>query len=301
MIKPMYKYKAMNKIQLIFFLLIIYSASLYAQTGSVSISENSEDTPHESAILDIKSDSKGILIPRMTYNSMCNIDPKEDGLLVYVTSPEQKGLWNWSDSEQKWIQLRGDDSGEQDVVAPPGAIMLYSGETDGYFDVNGKGIAGLKMDGWQICNGCVGQPYSCPDLTAMFVASINDNENCGIGVGVNELYLTEEQMVEHTHDMQSVTGKISDHEHGPVNEQPHYHTYTTELKKSSSNRYLRIIKKGSSVTKQSEKTWLENFEIKPAGASKMIKYPVDFLDNTGGGKEIDNRPSFYTVLYIIKL
>ncbi|WP_235298193.1 hypothetical protein [Portibacter marinus] len=64
----------------IFFLILIISFSASGQ--NVGIGTNS---PHPSAILELNSDTSGILIPRMTAAQRDAISSPTDGLLVYVT------------------------------------------------------------------------------------------------------------------------------------------------------------------------------------------------------------------------
>lgn len=71
----------MNKIYLSILLGIVSTLSLSAQDG-VRIYT---DKPHKSSALEILSDSKGILIPRMTTEAKMKIDSPAEGLLVYDT------------------------------------------------------------------------------------------------------------------------------------------------------------------------------------------------------------------------
>jgi hypothetical protein len=61
-------------------LLICFTQLLYAQVGIGTT------TPHESAILDVYSTSKGFLPPRMSKGSMMSIDQPAAGLMVYCTT-----------------------------------------------------------------------------------------------------------------------------------------------------------------------------------------------------------------------
>ncbi|MEO6453326.1 MAG: tail fiber domain-containing protein [Ginsengibacter sp.] len=92
----------MNKIKSIFagictFICIIYSGNLSAQV-SIGVS-----TPHPSAMLEINSNSKGLLIPRMTADQRSAISLPATGLIVYQTDGTEgfyfnngtPGLPNW--------------------------------------------------------------------------------------------------------------------------------------------------------------------------------------------------------------
>ncbi|MCF8369259.1 MAG: hypothetical protein K9G76_09475 [Bacteroidales bacterium] len=59
--------------------------NLYTAQGSVAVFDF-PTTPEESAILDVSSDSKGMLIPRMTTGQITAINDPADGLQVYNTT-----------------------------------------------------------------------------------------------------------------------------------------------------------------------------------------------------------------------
>jgi len=63
--------------------LLTYAADAQVGVGTIS--------PDASAQLDVKSDSKGILVPRLTSNQRTGITTPADGLLVYDT--DTKGFW----------------------------------------------------------------------------------------------------------------------------------------------------------------------------------------------------------------
>jgi len=80
------------------FLLCLSTIASFGQSNNselpTSINEDGS-TPHSSAILDVDSNSKGILIPRLTQsevNAMPN--PKEESLLIYNTSLNRYQFWN---------------------------------------------------------------------------------------------------------------------------------------------------------------------------------------------------------------
>ena len=78
----------------------LYSALIFAQTGSVGIGTV---TPDPSAILDVKSENKGILGPRISLTSatmQLGPDPNAEGLLVYNTGNVlDPGYYFWNGSE----------------------------------------------------------------------------------------------------------------------------------------------------------------------------------------------------------
>ncbi len=87
------------------FLLLYHTAILktYSQSVSINTTGNAADT---SAILDITSASKGILIPRMTQTQKLAIFTPADGLLVYQTDGS-KGFYFYSNITASWNLLAG--------------------------------------------------------------------------------------------------------------------------------------------------------------------------------------------------
>jgi len=63
--------------------------------------------PANSAILDVKSDSKGILIPRMTFEERNNIPDPVEGLMIYCTDCNADGTGALSIFQaDKWVNYR---------------------------------------------------------------------------------------------------------------------------------------------------------------------------------------------------
>lgn len=75
----------------------------FSQSVSINTTGNAADT---SAMLDISSESKGILIPRMTQAQKLAIFTPADGLLVYQTDGS-KGFYFYSDITASWNLLAG--------------------------------------------------------------------------------------------------------------------------------------------------------------------------------------------------
>lgn len=87
---------------LIVFLCLASLSGLLAQTGGVSINPTG-NAPDPSAMLDIQSGSKGLLLPRMNSSSRLAISNPAKGLLVYDTTTNS--LWYFNGSA--WDQVRG--------------------------------------------------------------------------------------------------------------------------------------------------------------------------------------------------
>jgi len=93
----------------VFFLLI----SVYFGYGQQGVSINIAGTPPDnSAMLDVSSSSKGILIPRMTSAQKMAIASPANGLLIYQTD-NIIGFWYYDATISAWVQAMG-------IVGPTG-------------------------------------------------------------------------------------------------------------------------------------------------------------------------------------
>jgi hypothetical protein len=91
--------------------LITLSFSLKSQNNNVGIGTS---TPDASAILDLKSDNQGILIPRITLTDLDNSSPVSNpaiGLMIYNTGGSiENGFYYWNGSEWRLIGQEGGGS-----------------------------------------------------------------------------------------------------------------------------------------------------------------------------------------------
>jgi len=127
-------------------------------------------SPHQSAMLDVKSTSKGVLIPRMTTSQRNAISSPAIGLLVFDTNT--KGFWFYNGSV--WTDLSS-SSGLSELPSnpQPGEMVYYDG-TDWVSIL--PGTTGQKLcycDGVPTWGPC---PETCSD------GIMNQNET-GIDCG----------------------------------------------------------------------------------------------------------------------
>lgn len=118
----------MKKILLVTAAIIITATCTYAQ--SVGINTDGSN-PDASAILDVKSNKKGILIPRMTKAERDSIINPATGLMVFQTN-ETIGLWNFYGG--KWNFLSKDNLGDHQMkqnLATNGAYISKTGDSIG--------------------------------------------------------------------------------------------------------------------------------------------------------------------------
>jgi hypothetical protein len=111
---------------------------LGAHAQSVGINTDGS-TPNASAILDVKSNSKGILIPRMTESQRNDISSPENGLLIYQTN-NSPGFYYYNGTS--WIQAigpqgaTGEDGADGKTVLNGAANPTGGVGTDGDFYIN---------------------------------------------------------------------------------------------------------------------------------------------------------------------
>ena len=114
----------------IFLLTLIIISSLNTQ-AQVSINNDSSD-PDASAMLDVKSSSMGLLIPRMTNAQMAAISSPANGLLVYSTDDDKLYLYNVIGNAFKEVQLG------TGIVPLPASYTIGSGGACINTTVNGN-------------------------------------------------------------------------------------------------------------------------------------------------------------------
>ncbi|HNJ30098.1 MAG TPA: hypothetical protein PLQ40_14150, partial [Ferruginibacter sp.] len=89
------------------FLFILFMFALAGNTVAQSVAINTDgSTASTSAMLDIKSSTKGLLIPRMTKSQRDAIASPAAGLLIYQTGPDSVGLYYYQYSKWNWIAAR---------------------------------------------------------------------------------------------------------------------------------------------------------------------------------------------------
>lgn len=100
----------MKKIQFLvpgFFLLLQLSFS-----QNVAITDDSTYTADEAAILDVKSDTKGMLFPRLSSSARTSISSPPDGLIVYDTTTSSF----WFYKQSAWTEIEGVALWSRDIL-----------------------------------------------------------------------------------------------------------------------------------------------------------------------------------------
>ncbi len=299
------KYLWMNKIatySMCLFILMIAQNTLYAQEKQTGVSISTDNyPPHPSAMLDVRSANKGILVPRVDQLPDASTINTADGegLLFYLTGPpDKKGFYyfKYIEDENKygWVRLR-----YSQPRYPKGSIIMYSGDltddngnlmfyngldaleqsnADDHFPYLGQGKPGTIMEGWQICNG----HNRSPDMTDRFVVGVSDDpdrhsdytnykqsddakNSDDIDKPKHTWMMDENSMPKHNHfvDPQDFASKKFKHRHKFVNENQHNHHINAGLKDKAGSDYVKY--------KENKRSSRETQYVNSILASKWVK------------------------------
>ncbi len=122
-------------------LVIALSGKCFAQ-GAVGIGTGS-NPPDASAVLDIVSNAKGMLVPRLTIAQRNGISNPANGLLIYNSNDAKFNYWNGA----KWQEVGGGITWFTGMGAPPGQGNVVVGKAgDLYLDELTGTIYQLEID-----------------------------------------------------------------------------------------------------------------------------------------------------------
>lgn len=96
----------------------------YIRAQSVSLQENTLFIPSPAAILDIVSNNKGILIPRMSRIQRDAISFPDPGLLIYMTDPGNNGFYynNGTAISPRWVKV-GKENNDKGFLRYPNILL----------------------------------------------------------------------------------------------------------------------------------------------------------------------------------
>jgi|GEM_PF-1998843 len=144
--------------------------------GGLLISDDTHRDPVATALLELNSSTKGVLMPRMTYENMRAINSPADGLLVFVTSSiehgvKSRGFYFYDEIIRKaWVKIEA-QAEKAYQSEPVGTIVGFSGKLSQFFNADGSGKTGTDYDGWRVCNGMGGTP----DLSTRFLVGASSS------------------------------------------------------------------------------------------------------------------------------
>ena len=123
------------------------TCGLYAQ---VAISTENSD-PDDSAMLDVISTEKGILIPRMTKDQRDDISDPAEGLMVYQTNFD-KGFYYYDGDLEEWIYLLPFDGDYESLDNLPDLNIEDWNDAHGWGDHSAEAYATKNMNNENITN-----------------------------------------------------------------------------------------------------------------------------------------------------
>lgn len=161
--------------------------------------------PDASAMLDVKSTSKGMLTPRMTATQRTSITAAATGLLVYQTDGSA-GYYFFDGSN--WLQI----SSSATVTTPSGIISQYAGSAapTGYLICDGSAIsrttyaALFTAIGTTYGTGNGSTTFNLPDLRQRVPVGKYTSgtfTNLGATGGAENITLSTANLPSHTHDV----------------------------------------------------------------------------------------------------
>ncbi|MCC3157149.1 hypothetical protein LJ737_07855 [Hymenobacter sp. 15J16-1T3B] len=161
---------------------------LAARAQSVGVGTN---TPHASAALEVQSDNKGLLIPRMTASQRTGISSPAAGLLVYQTDGSQPGFWYYTGGTWTYLNPNpaGDNLGNHTATQ---ALKYSNNDADKILFTQAYGASGSKLEhasGWLLnyyagpSNGLAGTHRFLTGTSGGWRERmrIDDSGNVGIG------------------------------------------------------------------------------------------------------------------------
>ncbi|MGR3810936.1 hypothetical protein [Jiulongibacter sp. NS-SX5] len=114
-------------------ILLITTLSYGQNTGIKLDSTGLKPNPVSSAIIEVSSQTKGALLPRMTSAEKMAIENPEEGLTVYQTDGSQSGYWVYNGTSWQALGEKGQD-GADGADGKDWDHDLRIGEKDGWYN-----------------------------------------------------------------------------------------------------------------------------------------------------------------------
>jgi hypothetical protein len=165
----------MRKIYLFVFTITLLLISINVMPQGVAINDNG-NPPDASAMLDVTSTSKGILIPRMNKTDRNDISSPVPGLIIYQTSDsEALSINDLTDGKTGGSSVfLGTDAGKND----DGSYNRNVAVGDSAFYSNTTGSSNVAIGPWSLYNS----------TTRSFLVAIGDSALFNNGIGATETY-----------------------------------------------------------------------------------------------------------------
>ena len=99
-----------KSLQIVIAITIAITVQLSASSQSLSVNTDGS-TAHSSALLDVKSTTKGMLIPRMNKTERNLIASPATGLMVFQNAPDSVGFYFYNGTSWLWLATAGGGTG----------------------------------------------------------------------------------------------------------------------------------------------------------------------------------------------
>ena len=311
-----------SKILFLFILLF----SLATQSQNVAINTDGSN-PDASAMLDVKSTSKGLLTPRMTAAQRTAISSAATGLLIYQTDGSA-GYYYYDGSS--WLQI----SSSATITIPADVISQYAGETatSGYLLCDGSDVsrttyaALFAVIGTTYGSGNGSTTFNLPDLRQRVpVGKYSSGTFATLGVkgGAENITLSITNLPSHTHD-------VNPSSFTSASEGAHTHTVdppstSTSTDGSHTHTYVDEHENSREQVDYPDETWVSDVQTSEtkntgaagnhyhtvniaefnSGAGSVHSHTIDVPNTTstsvGSGTSFSNVQPFIVLNYIIKI
>ncbi len=319
----------MKRIAITKALIVLLVCFLINNSGIAQVGINTPD-PHSSVVLDIDSDFKGILIPRITSTIRRSyVDPQE-GTLVYDRDHQMFYVYNSTGGWRPINPWKNDMSGNirllNDGFETDGS-QVQNANIDGTMTANtfsGYGtipLRGIIMwsgtvdeipDGWALCNGqsFTNPTIDTPDLQGRFIVGLNGPNNYSLNTngGADYRPIEAANLPAHTHSLELTTEITGGHKH----------PYQTSKGGGSMNCWDLSQSDGGSQCLNGgyEKTHADNgteaiTELSPPYYPSVHKFGEagvhqhyisgNTQNNATSNNAFDNRPRYYVLAYIMRV
>jgi microcystin-dependent protein len=186
-------------------------------------------------------------------------------------------------------------TGAETGAVPAGGIIMWSGA-----------VAAVPT-GWFLCDGTNGTP----DLRGRFIAGAGGTYAPGTTGGADNVTLSTANLPSHTHSFSATTGgQSNDHSHflnlNTNTAGAHNHTYSVWFQASNSGGSRAAVRSEILSGLDQYPTAFagdhaHNVQGNTAGTSSNHTHTVSGTTGaTGSGTAVENRPSFYSLAYIMK-
>ena len=167
MLPTIYHLISIKTISFVFAIAVLVNP-LFGQTGAVGVGTV---TPDNSAMLDVSSTGKGVLIPRMTTAQRAAIPSPATGLMVY--DGDTNSFWYFDGTQ--WVEvMSGTDNDQQDLSLTGHTLAITNDastvDLSGYLDNTDNQTLNFSSPSLSISNG------NSVDLSALQDGTGTDNQ-----------------------------------------------------------------------------------------------------------------------------